>query len=53
MNMYGNGEGSVFNTKEEALAVKYSSHILTVELTGEYTTEVEDPLMDLDEIYGK
>lgn len=55
MNVYGNGEGSVFNTKEEALRSKYIGYVVTIELTGEYTTEVEDPLMvntnDLDNLF--
>lgn len=50
INIYGNNEGSLFRTEEEALRSKCSGCIATIELTGEYTTEVEDPLMDLGEI---
>ena len=45
VNLYGNAEGSLFKTEEEALRSECSGCTATIELTGEYTTEVEDPLM--------
>ena len=50
INIYGNSEGSLFKTEEEALRSKCSGCTATIELTGEYTTEVEDPLMDIYEL---